>query len=117
VKSFSFHYVQSEKKVKSLDRCIDYVYSIIMKIATNQTTTKRVDFTLPAKTLNLLRQAAPKGKRSEFVDHALRVYISHLKQKALKKAMREEALANAEQDLQLTNEWFALDEEAWRQVK
>ena len=86
-----------------------------MSIVISQTRskTKRVDFTLPLDTISLLEQTAPKGKKSELVNQALRVYIRHLKQRTLRRAMREEALADAGQDLQMLEEWRAVDQEAW----
>lgn len=85
----------------------------------NKTTakTKRVDFTLPIDTISLLEKTVPRGKKSELVNRALQVYIRHLKQKALRKAMREEALADAELDLQTTQEWSAVDQDTWQQIK
>jgi hypothetical protein len=81
------------------------------------TKTKRVDFTLPIDTINLLNKTVPKGKKSELVNKALQVYIRHLKQKDLRKSMREEALADAGLDLHITGEWSAVDQEAWQQIK
>lgn len=51
------------------------------------------------------------------VNRALQVYIRHLKQKVLRKAMRKEALADAELDLQTAREWSAVDQETWQQIK
>ncbi len=79
----------------------------------NQTKTKRVNFTLPIETIELINKTAPRGKKSELVNRALQVYIRHLKQKSLRKAMREEALADAELDLEMTKEWNAVDQETW----
>ncbi len=83
----------------------------------NTLKTKRVDFTLPIETIELLGQTAPRGKRSELVDHALKVYIRHLKQKELQQAMRKEALADAESNLIMAEEWSTVDNETWEQIE
>jgi len=88
-----------------------------MRAVMNNLKTKRVDFTLPIETITLLGQAVPRGKRSELVDQALRVYIRHLKQKDLQQTMRKEALADADDNLQIVEEWSAVDNETWKQIR
>ena len=39
---------------------------------------------------------------------------STLSQQSLRERLKQEALANAERDLQMAAEWFPLEEEAWQ---
>lgn len=81
------------------------------------TTLKRLNITLSPETWKRVEKIVPRMKRSSFIDHALRVYLTDLKRKALRQRLKEEALANAAEDLKIANEWFALDEEVWDNIK
>ena len=78
---------------------------------------KRLNITVSPETWERLQEMSPRMERSRFIDHALKVYLTHLKQKALKRRLKAEALASATEDLKIANEWFALDQEAWDQIK
>jgi metal-responsive CopG/Arc/MetJ family transcriptional regulator len=80
-------------------------------------TQKRLNITIEQETWNRFEKTVPRMERSHFIDHALKVYLSHLKRKALRQRLKEEALASAEEDLKIASEWFALDQEAWDRLK
>jgi CopG family transcriptional regulator/antitoxin EndoAI len=75
---------------------------------------KRVNVILPADTLAVLDRVAGRGNRSALIDRAIRYYVKARSQWNLRERLKQEALANAERDLQMAAEWFPLEEEAWR---
>ena len=75
---------------------------------------QRVNITLPEETLSLIDRVAEKGDRSRFIDLAIRYYIEAMGKARLKKQIKEGAIARAERDLRLAEEWFALEEEVWQ---
>ena len=76
---------------------------------------QRINVSLPEETLRLLDRVAGKGDRSRFIDQAVRYYIDEKGRRALKKRLKEGAIRRAERDLQLTEEWFPLEEEVWNE--
>ena len=72
---------------------------------------QRVNITLPEETLNLIDRVAEKGDRSRFIDRAVKHYVKDLGRANLKKQLKEGAIRRAERDLDLAEEWFALEEE------
>lgn len=75
---------------------------------------QRINITLPEETLSLVDRVAEKGDRSRFIDLAIRYYVEAIGKAKLKKLLKEGAIARAERDLCLAEEWFTLEEEAWR---
>lgn len=74
---------------------------------------KRVNITLPEQTLRLMDRIAGKGRRSSLIDRAVRRYVKEETRANLRKQLAEHYQAHAAIDLQLTEEWFPLEEEAW----
>ena len=74
--------------------------------------TKRLNITLPERTVALMDRVAGKGQRSRLIDQAVHRYIEAAGRANLRKQLREGARVRAERDLTLAEEWFALDEEA-----
>ena len=75
---------------------------------------QRINITLPEETLGLIDRIAERGDRSRFIDRAIRYYVEAIGQAKLKKLLKEGAIARAERDLRLAEEWFTLEEEAWQ---
>jgi CopG family transcriptional regulator/antitoxin EndoAI len=75
---------------------------------------QRINVSLPEATLRLLDRVAGKGDRSRFIDEAVRYYIDEKGRRELKKRLKEGAIRRAPRDLQLTEEWFPL-EEVWNE--
>jgi len=86
----------------------------MLKTRTHQ---KRLNITIGQETWDRFSEAIPRMERSHFIDHALKVYLTHLRRKALRQRLKKEALASTEEDLKIANEWFALDQEAWDRFK
>jgi CopG family transcriptional regulator / antitoxin EndoAI len=74
---------------------------------------KRVNITLPEETLELIDRVTEHGDRSRFIDEAVKHYIEKTGRANLRKRLKEGAVRRAERDLQLAEEWFSVDEEAW----
>jgi CopG family transcriptional regulator/antitoxin EndoAI len=76
---------------------------------------RRINISLSEETLRLLDRVADKGDRSRLIDEAVRYYIDDKGRRELKKRLKEGAIRRAPRDLQLTEEWFPLEEEAWNE--
>ena len=77
-------------------------------------TNKRINVILPTATVAVLDRVAARGNRSALIDRAIRHYVQTQSQQNLRQRLKQEALANAERDLQMAAEWFPLEEEAWQ---
>ena len=75
---------------------------------------KRINVILPTTTVSVLDRVAAKGNRSALIDRAIRHYVETQGRQNLRERLKQEALANAERDLQMAVEWFPLEEEAWQ---
>ncbi|MCI0661708.1 MAG: ribbon-helix-helix domain-containing protein [Acidobacteria bacterium] len=78
---------------------------------------QRINITLPEETLGLIDRIAERGDRSRFIDHAIRHYVRTIGNAKLKKLLKEGAIARAERDLRLAEEWFTLEDEVWRKER
>ena len=72
---------------------------------------KRLNITLPERTVALMDRVAGKGQRSRLIDQAVHRYVEEAGRANVRKQLREGARVRAERDVQLAGEWFALDEE------
>ena len=75
---------------------------------------KRLNITLPEQTVRLMDRVAGKGRRSSLIAHAVRRYVKEGARANLRKKLAESYKANATFDLELAEEWFPLEEEAWQ---
>jgi replication fork clamp-binding protein CrfC len=49
------------------------------------------------------------------IDAAIQSYIAHMQKPKLRQQLKVGAIHHAERDRQLTDNWFALEEEVWQQ--
>lgn len=77
------------------------------------TMNQRINITLPQETLELLDRNIAKGDRSSFIDRAVKSYISSTAKENLKQKLKQGAERWSERDLQITEDWFNIDEESW----
>ena len=68
-------------------------------------THERVNITLPSQTLARIAKAAGSGNRSRFIDMAVNFYLSEQGRAALHDSLRTGALARADRDRQITDEY------------
>jgi CopG family transcriptional regulator / antitoxin EndoAI len=76
--------------------------------------TKRINIVLPDETLRLLDKVAPRGNRSRLISEAVRHYLTSRARRNLAARMKQGAMADAQRDLEIAQEWFSVDEEAWQ---
>ncbi len=78
---------------------------------------KRINVVLPLETIKVLDRVAPKGNRSRLISEAVLHYVESRAKDNLAERLRAGALANAKRDLEIAQEWFSVDEEAWQRTK
>lgn len=74
---------------------------------------KRINVLLPEETLSMLDRVAEKGERSRVIDQALKFYIEKRGRSNLKAHLKDGYRARSAESLEISSEWFGLDEEAW----
>ena len=77
---------------------------------------KRVNIMLPDITVAVLDRLAPRGKRSSFISQAVLHYVKTRSKQNIRERLKQGYLANAERDLEIAQEWFPLEEDAWQKV-
>lgn len=78
---------------------------------------KRINVVLPVETIKVLDRVAPRGNRSRLISEAVLYYVESRAKSNLAERLKAGALANAKRDLEIVQEWFSLDEEAWQRTK
>ncbi len=76
---------------------------------------KRVNVTLSEKTIELIDRVSEKGDRSRLIDEAVRYFVREHGKASLRQLIKQGALANAERDREIAQEWFSVDESLWTQ--
>lgn len=77
-------------------------------------TRKRVNVTLPPGTLRMIDRVTEKGDRSRLIEEAVRFYVKEMGRANLRQQLRAGAIARAERDLRVAEEWFPFENETWR---
>jgi CopG family transcriptional regulator/antitoxin EndoAI len=75
---------------------------------------RRVNVTLSEETIRLIDRASERGNRSRFIDAAVRYFVREHGRIRLKRLLEEGAEKRAARDLAIAEEWFPIDEGAWR---
>lgn len=78
---------------------------------------KRINVILPDETLRLVDRIAGKGSRSRLIDLAVCQYLEHKNRQNLRMLLEQGAKNRAARDLELAQDWFAIDEQAWPKRK
>lgn len=76
--------------------------------------TKRINIVLPEETLRVLDRIAPRGNRSRLISDAVMCNVAAKTKSNLAERLKQGALVDAQRDLELAQEWFPLEEEAWQ---
>lgn len=76
---------------------------------------RRINITLPEKTIRLIDRVAKKGDRSFLISEAVHRYVASVGRTRLRRFLKEGALRHAERDLNIAEEWSGLDETPWRE--
>jgi CopG family transcriptional regulator/antitoxin EndoAI len=77
---------------------------------------KRVNIILPDATLKILDRVAGKGDRSRFISQAVLHYVQTHGAANLRERLKQGALSNAKLDLEIAEEWFPVEQEAWQRL-
>ena len=72
---------------------------------------QNITINLPDDTLVEIDRLAPQGDRSRFITEAVQFYLDETNKQSLREQIRAGAIYRAERDLNLAQEWFAVDEE------
>ncbi len=75
---------------------------------------RRLNITLPERTLRMIDHIAVHGDRSKFIDAAVKHYIDTIGLAQPKKRLKDGAIQRTDRDLAFAADWFTLDEEAWQ---
>ena len=75
---------------------------------------RRLNIVLPEETIQVLDRVAPKGTRSRLISEAVLYYVTSRAKSNLAARLKEGSLANAQRDLEIAQQWFSLDEQAWQ---
>src|SRR5258708_4808387 len=78
---------------------------------------KRINVILPDATVAVLDRVAPKGNRSRLISQAVLHYVKTRGTENLKERLKEGALANAKLNLEIAEEWFPVEQEAWQKLE
>ncbi len=73
----------------------------------------RINVLLPEETVRVLDRLAPRGSRSRLISEAVTYYVTANAKRNLAKRLKRGAVASAQRDLEIAEDWFTLDEEAW----
>ncbi|HEY4514832.1 MAG TPA: hypothetical protein VJJ22_01590 [Candidatus Paceibacterota bacterium] len=80
-------------------------------------TYERINISLPKATVKLLKQVAPLGNRSRFIELAVRDYARKSARARLETELKEGALRNAQRDINISMEWAHVDNDVWQTHK
>jgi CopG family transcriptional regulator/antitoxin EndoAI len=78
---------------------------------------KRINIVLPETTVAVLDRLAPKGKRSRFINQAVMRLVKVEGTANLREQLKAGAMANAKLNLELAEEWFPVEQEAWQRLE
>jgi CopG family transcriptional regulator / antitoxin EndoAI len=70
-----------------------------------------VNIQLPDEIFHLLDELSSKGDRSSIVTAAIQHYVQFLQKENLREEVKLGAIERSDRDRQLTEDWFALEEE------
>src|SRR5260370_23192819 len=78
---------------------------------------KRINIILPDATAAVLDRVASRGNRSRLISRAVLHYVKTQSTANLKERLKQGALANADENLEIAAEWFPLEQEAWDRLE
>ena len=80
------------------------------------TTQKRINVSLPEETVKMMDRVTRKGNRSRLIDVAIRHYVKSVGRAKLKAELEAGYRALSKSGLKMAEEWFPVDQEAWRKA-
>ena len=77
----------------------------------------RINVILPEATIQTIDRLSRPGERSRFIDRAVQYYVKTASAEALQERIKQAALRDHDLDLEISGDWFALDQEQWRKLE
>lgn len=78
---------------------------------------KRINVILPEDTIRTIDRLARPGQRSSFIHRAVQHYVATASAEALQERLRQAAIRDRDLDAEISDDWFAVDQEQWRQLE
>jgi metal-responsive CopG/Arc/MetJ family transcriptional regulator len=77
---------------------------------------KRLNIVLPETTIKGIDRMARRGQRSEFINQAVKHFISHHSAEALRTQLESAVVRDRDLNREISTDWVGVDEEAWRRL-
>jgi metal-responsive CopG/Arc/MetJ family transcriptional regulator len=77
---------------------------------------KRINIVLPETTIEAIDRMASHGQRSEFINEAVKHFVSHHSQEAMRTQLEAAVIRDRDLDREIAADWFSVDAEAWRRL-
>jgi hypothetical protein len=77
---------------------------------------KRINVILPEHTVRTIDRMTKPGERSQFIDQAVHHYVATASPQALQEQLKVAAIRDRDLDLEIAEEWFAVDKEEWQRL-
>ena len=74
---------------------------------------KRINIVLPEATIRKIGRFSKRGERSRFIDQAVQHYAATRTPQALREQLERTAVRDRDLERQVSDEWFAADQEVW----
>jgi CopG family transcriptional regulator/antitoxin EndoAI len=75
---------------------------------------KRINIILPDETVHAIDCLARRGQRSRFIHWAVQHYVATASPEALQERLKQAAIRDRDLDLEISHDWFAVDQEQCR---
>jgi CopG family transcriptional regulator/antitoxin EndoAI len=77
---------------------------------------KRINIILPEATVRTIDRLSRPGQRSRFIHRAVEHYVATASSEALYDRLKQAAIRDRDLDLEISHDWFAVDQEQWQQL-
>jgi hypothetical protein len=78
---------------------------------------KRINVILPEATVRTIDRLSRPGQRSRFIERAVQHYVTTASPEALQERLKQAALRDHDLDLEISSDWFAVDQEQWQKLE
>jgi len=105
---------------KEIPHCCDHCTarrSQMLSFEQRTVMSRRINVILPDATVAVLDRVARKGNRSRLISQAVLHYVRAQGAENLKERLKQGALANAKLNLEIAEEWFPAEQEAWQKLE
>jgi CopG family transcriptional regulator/antitoxin EndoAI len=79
--------------------------------------TKRINVILPESTVRTIDRLSRPGERSRFIERAVQHYVTTANPAASQERLKQAAIRDRDIDLEIANDWFAVDQEQWQRLE